>query len=155
MPDFEWKTVAAWVGAITGTLSLLINLFSNRPRFHLARFWKPSPASLSLFVNNPSQLVVMVAGISAFPPGCYNFRPALTEASSVHDDVRHAARLLSGERVPLYLKPGESGRIDISVLRPRTVLVVVWWHRNWLFMRIPHIFWLSGRIAEDVHHAVP
>jgi hypothetical protein len=153
MLDIDWKLVVAVWGAVTGTVSLLLVLFSKRPRFHLERFWKPSPDSLSLVVNNPSPSPIMVSSVWTCPRG-YQFRPAQSSPESALDSVRHAGRLMAGENVPLYLKAGETGRFDISIEGLRAVIVVVWWHRNWLLVRVPHVFLLSRRIADDLNRAV-
>jgi hypothetical protein len=153
MPDIDWKLVVAIWGAVTGSVSLLLALFSKRPRFHLEPFWKKAPNSLSLVVNNPAPSPLMVSSVWTYSRW-YEFRPAQSSPESALDSVRHAGRLLAGENVPLYLKAGETGHFDISIKNARPAVAVVWWHRNWLFVRMPSFVPLSRRIADDVNRAV-
>jgi hypothetical protein len=147
-----WGAVTGTIGTITGLISLFLVLASKRPRFRLTRYWQPSPQVLALVIDNPSQSALMVSRVWPLRSG-YTIWANLT-SNQGEDSVQHAAKLMAGQNVPLYLMPGESGHFGVRIgTDARPTIVVAWWHRNWRFLRLPYIFSISQRIAEDINNA--
>jgi hypothetical protein len=152
MPDIDWKTWTAIWGAVTGTVSLALILFSKRPRFH----WEPYDGSsnnyLYLVVENPSQSHLMISRISAIPKG-HKFFPVRrpdSQRSSTHD----LAAWEKSKNIPVFVKPNDSRKIRVNIKDRSSALIILYWHRYWIFpVRIPKILWLSRKIADEINAA--
>lgn len=151
----DWKEWAGIVGAITGTLSLALQIFSKRPRFYLSAATSHfgfNPDAL-LIIENPAPIALMVARVSAVPANRYKFKPVRHDPETI-DVVRDTLAEMRTGRVPVLLKPNETRIIEIEpTATSGRALLIIWWHRSWLIpIALPKLIWLSPKRLDEIGH---
>lgn len=152
MDHLDWKTLAVVIGAVTGPLSLWMQVVSKRPRIR----WAPLVGALDgikVHVDNPSLAPLGISRVQII-----GTRPVIY---ALHKDAKSEIEY-SGEewhetlktgRLNVFIEPNGSREIVVRQLKPdhRSVLIL-WWHRYWLLpIRLPYLMWLSLDVVRHVN----
>jgi hypothetical protein len=149
----DWKDYTAILGAVTGTVSLALQIFSRRPRFSWAMANPLLQEELRLVIENPSQSSLLITRFVCIPRQ-YKCRPIRLQDEAI-DVVRDTVVQMRTGRTPLLIRPGQAREIEVEELHDgagRSLIMIVW-HRFWFLpIRAVKLVWVSPKIAADIRH---
>lgn len=152
MDSLTWKDWAGIVGAITGTISLAMQVLPSRPLFYWQKYDGEMDERVDLAIVNTGNRAMMISGIFALPRG-YGFFPKRYGDKFV-DTVDDVTAKLNGHQVPVLCKPGETRIIKVNTIKEGSwAVILILWHRFWLLpIRIPKLLWLSHSMMKKIQH---
>lgn len=148
----EWKEIAAIWGALTGTISLAMQVVSW-PRFYWRSEYVLLNDELRLVIENPSQTSLLVSRFISYPKQ-YKFKPVRLDEETV-DVVRDVISEMRTGRLPILVGPGETREVEVEELHDAAdrALIIVVWRRFWFIpIRVVKLLWISRQMARDIRH---